>query len=98
MTTHKPRPVEVRLQRIQETLEHKPDRDDLVEYWSSTLEFKLEELHEDVRDIQGELAEVKDTVDDLQGELAEVRVQGDYLRGELAEVKDQIEDLQSEDR
>ena len=97
MTTHKPHPIEVRLQRIQETLEHKPDRDDL-ENWSSTLEFKLEELHEDVRDIQGELAEVKDTVDDLQGELAEVRVQGDYLRGELAEVKDQIEDLQSEDR
>ena len=84
MPTHKPHPIEVRLQRIQETLEHKPDRDDLVEYWSSTLEFKLEELHEDVRDIQGELTEVKDQVDDLHGE--------------LADVKDQIEDLQSEDR
>ena len=98
MPTHKPHPIEVRLQRIQETLEHKPDRDDLVEYWSSTLEFKLEELHEDVRDLQGELAEVKDTVDDLQSELAEVRDQGDDLHGGLADVKEQIEDLQSEDR
>ncbi len=98
MTTHKPHSIDVRLQRIQETLEHKPDRDDLVEYWSSTLEFKLEELHEDVRDLQGELAEVKDTVDDLQSELAEVRDQGDNLHGGLADVKDQIEDLQSEDR
>ena len=98
MTTHKPHPIEEHLQQIHRTLEQMPDRDDLVEYWSSTLEFKLEELHEDVRDIQGELAEVKDKVDDLQSELAEVRYQGDDLHGELAEVKGQIEDLQSEDR
>ncbi len=83
MPTHKPHPIEVRLQRIQQALEQMPDRNDL-ENWSSDLAFKLEELHEDVRDIQGELAEVKDQVDDLHGE--------------LTEVKDQIEDLQSEDR
>ena len=97
MTTHKSRPVEVRLQRIQDTLEQMPDRHD-IENWSDSLMFKLEEFHEDVRDIQGELAEVKDTVDDLQSELAEVRDQGDDLHGGLADVKDQIEDLQSEDR
>ena len=68
MPTHKPHPIEVRLQRIQETLEHKPDRDDLVEYWSSDLAFKLEEIHEDVRDLQGELSEMKAQVDDLYSE------------------------------
>jgi predicted nucleic acid-binding Zn-ribbon protein len=83
MPTHKPHPIEVRLHRIQETLEHKPNRDD-VENWSSDLTVKLEELHDDVRDLQSELAEVRD--------------QGDDLHGELAQVKDQIEDLQSEDR
>jgi predicted nuclease with TOPRIM domain len=62
MPTHKPHPIEVRLQRIQETLEHKPDRDD-VENWSSDLAVKLEELHDDVRDLQGELAEVKDQIE-----------------------------------
>jgi hypothetical protein len=83
MPTHKPHPIEVRLQRIQETLEHKPNRD-VLEHWSSDLAVKLEELHDDVRDLQSELGEVKD--------------QGDDLHGELAQVKDQIEDLQSEDR
>jgi septal ring factor EnvC (AmiA/AmiB activator) len=68
MPAHKPQSIEVRLQRIQQALEQKPDRDDLVQYWSSTLEFKLEELHEDVRDVQGELADVKDKIDDLQSE------------------------------
>ena len=67
MTTHKPHPIEVRLQRIQETLEHKPNRDD-VENWSSDLTVKLEELHDDVRDLQSELAEVKGQVEDLQSE------------------------------
>ena len=83
MSTHKPKPIEECLQQIQETLEEKPDRDDL-ENWSDDLAFKLEELHDDVRDLQGELTEVKD--------------QGDDLQGELSEVKGQIEDLQSEDR
>lgn len=45
---------------------------------------KLEELHDDVRDLQSELAGVRD--------------QGDDLHGGLAEVKGQVEDLQSEDR
>jgi predicted nucleic acid-binding Zn-ribbon protein len=67
MPTHKPHPIEVRLQRIQETLEHKPNRDD-VENWSSDLTVKLEELHDDVRDLQSELAEVKGQVEDLQSE------------------------------
>ena len=83
MPTHKPHPIEVRLQRIQKTLEHKPDRD-VLENWSSDLAVKLEELHDDVRDLQSELAEVKD--------------QGNDFHGELAEMKGQIEDLQSEDR
>jgi peptidoglycan hydrolase CwlO-like protein len=83
MSTHKPHPIEVGSQRIQETLEHKPDRDE-VEYWSSDLMFKLEKLHYYVSDLQGELAEMKGQVDDLQYE--------------LAEVKGQVDDLHSEDR
>ncbi len=67
MTTHKPPSIEERLQQIQEALEEKPDRDD-VEHWSSDLAFKIEELHEDVRDLQGEVAEVKAQVDDLYSE------------------------------
>jgi len=55
------------IQQIQETLEEKPDRDD-VEHWSSDLAFKMEEIHEDVRDLQGEVAEVKAQVDDLYSE------------------------------
>ena len=67
MPTNKPHSIDVRLQRIQETLEHKPNRDD-VENWSSDLTVKLEELHDDVRDLQSELAEVKGQVEDLQSE------------------------------
>ncbi len=83
MPTHKPHPIEVRLQRIQETLEHKPDHDD-VENWSSDLAVKLEEIHDDVRDLQDELAQVKDQAYDLQDE--------------LSEMKTQVDDLYSEDR
>ena len=74
MSTHKPKPIEEclqqileareQIQQIQKALEAKPDRDDL-EHWSSDLQFKMEEIHEDVRDLQGEVAEVKDKVDDL---------------------------------
>jgi peptidoglycan hydrolase CwlO-like protein len=67
MSTHKPKPIEECSQQIQETLEEKPDRDDL-ENWSSDVAFKLEELHEDVRDLQGELSEVKGQIEDLQRE------------------------------
>jgi predicted nuclease with TOPRIM domain len=67
MTTHKPKPIEECLQQIQEALDEKPDRDDL-ENWSDDLAFKLEELHDDVRDLQGELAVVKDQIEDLQSE------------------------------
>ena len=67
MTTHKPHPSEEHLQQIQEMLEQMPDRDDL-ENWSSDVAFKLEELHEDVRDLQGELSEVKSQIEDLQSE------------------------------
>jgi hypothetical protein len=67
MSTHKPKPIEECSKQIQETLEEKPDRDDL-ENWSSDVAFKLEELHEDVRDIHGELSEVKGQVEDLQRE------------------------------
>jgi hypothetical protein len=75
MPTHKPKPIEEfvqqiqgaleQIQEIQETLEEKSDRDD-VEHWSSELEFKLEEIHEDVINLQNEVAEVKDQVDLLQ--------------------------------
>jgi hypothetical protein len=67
MTTHKPKPIEECLQQILEALEEKPDRDD-VENWASDLAFKIEEMHEDVRDLQGEVAEVKAQVDDLYSE------------------------------
>ena len=67
MSTHKPKPIEECLQQIQETLEQMPDRDDF-ENWSSDVAFKLEELHEDVRDLQGELSEVKGQIEDLQSE------------------------------
>jgi uncharacterized coiled-coil DUF342 family protein len=77
MSTHKPKTIEELVQQIQkaleqipqikETLEEKPDRDD-VENWTSDLEFKMEEVHQDVRDLQGELAEVSAQVDDLYSE------------------------------
>ena len=67
MSTHKPHPDQEHLQEIKEALEQKPDRDDL-ENWSDDLAFKLEELHDDVRDLQGELAEVKGQIEDLQSE------------------------------
>ena len=67
MSTHKPKLIEESVQLIQEALEEKPDRDD-VENWTSDLEFKMEEVHEDVRDLQGELAEVKSQIDDLYSE------------------------------
>ena len=56
-----------RLKRIEDALEQKPDRDDL-ENVSSDLTFKLEELHDDVRDLQAALGEVKGQVDDLHSE------------------------------
>ena len=77
MSTHKPKTIEEFVQQIQEAfeqipqiqeaLEEKPDRDDL-EHWSSELQFKIEEMNEDVRDVQGEVAEVKYKVDDLESE------------------------------
>ena len=77
MSTHKPKLIEEFVQQIQEALEQipqikealeeKPDRDD-VERWTSDLEFKMEEVHEDVRDLQNEVAEVKYQVDDLYSE------------------------------
>ncbi len=77
MPTHKSKPIEEFVQQIQEALEQipqikealeeKPDRDD-VENWSSDLEFKMEEVHQDVRDLQNEVAEVKYLVDDLYSE------------------------------
>jgi len=72
MTTHKPKLIEECLQQIlealeqilqiQQTLEQKPDRDEL-EHWASDLAFKIEEMHDDVRDLQGEVAEVSAQVD-----------------------------------
>jgi uncharacterized coiled-coil DUF342 family protein len=77
MTTHQPKPIEEclqqiqeareQIQQIQEALEEKPDRDD-VENWASDLAFKIDEMHDDVTDLQGELAEVNAQVDDLYSE------------------------------
>jgi uncharacterized coiled-coil DUF342 family protein len=77
MSTHKSKPIEEFGQQIQEVLEQipqikealeeKPDRDD-VENWSSDLEFKMEEVHKDVRNLQDEVAEVKYQVEDLRSE------------------------------
>jgi predicted nucleic acid-binding Zn-ribbon protein len=49
----------------EEVLEQKPDRD-AIEKWASDVLFKLEEIHEDVRDLQDEVAYVRSQVDDLQ--------------------------------
>ena len=72
MTTQKLPPIEEWLKQIQEalgqipqiqeTLEEKPDRDEL-EHWASELAFKLEQIHDDVRDLQNEVAEVSTQVD-----------------------------------
>ena len=50
--------------QIEEVLEQKPDRDAL-EKWASHVLFKLEEIHEDVKDLQDEVAYVRSQVDDL---------------------------------
>jgi uncharacterized coiled-coil DUF342 family protein len=72
MPTHKSKPIEEWLQQIQEAfeqipqikeaLEEKPDRDEL-EHWSRDLAFKIEEMHDDVKNLQGEVAEVSAQVD-----------------------------------
>jgi hypothetical protein len=49
----------------EEVLEQKPDRDALEKLTREVL-FKLEEIHEDVRDLQDEVAYVTSQVDDLQ--------------------------------
>jgi arsenate reductase-like glutaredoxin family protein len=51
----------------EEVLEQKPDRD-AIEKWASDLAFKIEEIHEDVRDLERDLAYVISQVDDLQSE------------------------------
>ena len=48
----------------EEVLEQKPDRD-AIEKWLSEVLFKLEEIHEDVRELQRDLAYVISQVDDL---------------------------------
>ena len=77
MSAHKPKPIEEWLQQIQEalkqiqeikeTLEEKPDRDDLENGLSDVL-FKLEENNDDVRRLQDDVTEVKAQVDDLYSE------------------------------
>jgi hypothetical protein len=67
MSTHKPPSIEERLQQLQEALDEKPDRRD-AGYWSSDLEFKLEQIHDDVKELQRDLAYVTSQVDELQSE------------------------------
>jgi hypothetical protein len=64
MTTQEPHPSEESLRQIQEALEQKPDRD-VVEKWLSGVLFKLEKIHEDVRELERDLAYVTNQVDDL---------------------------------
>jgi uncharacterized coiled-coil DUF342 family protein len=75
MSTHKAKPIEEfaqqiqeafeQIQQIEETLEEKPNRDE-VEHWLSELAFKLEQIHDDVLNLQNEVAEVSAQVDLLQ--------------------------------
>ena len=67
MSTRKPPSIEERLQQIEVAVDQKPDRRD-VGYWSSDLEFKLEQIHDDVSRLQDEVAEVKVKLDDHQSE------------------------------
>ncbi len=64
MSAQEPHPFKESLRQIEETLEQKPDREAL-EKWLSKVMFKLEEIHEDVRDLQDEVAYVRSQVDDL---------------------------------
>jgi hypothetical protein len=65
MPAQEPHPSEESLGRIQEMLEEKPDHD-VVEKWLSKVLVKLEEIHEDVRDLERDLAYVTSQVDELQ--------------------------------
>ncbi len=56
--------IEERLKQINKTLQKKADHDDL-EYELSEIASKLEEIHDGVIELQGELEEVKSQVDDL---------------------------------
>jgi hypothetical protein len=67
MSTPKPPSIEERLEQIEVAVDQKPERGD-VGYWASDLEFKLEEIHDDVRELQRDLAYVTSQVDDLQSE------------------------------
>jgi hypothetical protein len=60
-----PHPSEESLGCIQEMLEEKPDHE-VVENWLSKVLVKLEEIHEDVRDLERDLAYVTNQVDELQ--------------------------------
>ncbi len=68
MPTQEPHPSEESLKRIEETLEETVEKMDDLEHLSSDVLFKPEEMHDDVRELQGEVAEVKDQVDDLYSE------------------------------
>jgi len=67
MSAHKPPSIEERLEQIEVAVDQKPERGD-IGYWASDLEFKLEEIHDDVRELQRDLAYVTSQVDDLQSE------------------------------
>jgi len=56
--------IEEHLKQINKTLQKKADHKDL-EYELSEIASKLEEIHDDVIELQGELEDVKSQVDDL---------------------------------
>ena len=51
----------------EDVLEQKPNHD-AIEKWASDVLFKLEEIHEDVRDLRRDLAYVISQLEDLQSE------------------------------
>jgi predicted nucleic acid-binding Zn-ribbon protein len=53
--------IEERLARLEEALEQKADRNDLVDCSS-----ELEQLREDVGDLQGQVADAESRIDDLE--------------------------------
>ena len=57
--------IKEHLKRIEEALQKRPDRDGAENGLSDVL-VKLEEIHDDVMEIQGELAEVKGQVDSIE--------------------------------
>ena len=73
MPAHKPKPIEERLSQIEakqeESVEKMDDVVNDVEYMSSEVLLKLEEIHNDMSDLRDAVEEVKGQVDILDFKL-----------------------------